>query len=283
MLNTGIVVGSEVALALYPILIKKVPTDILTQIFSRILTYSALAFALASKADIVGTWGSSGAILRSILLGTLTLIHIGSSYLTFQNLSAGAGMTLFYTYPILNLVGAIFFLGESFSLLQFALVALAFAGVALVGMGTKQEEKKQQDRFIGILAGLAAAVTETIMYFVVKGAKIPSPFFSVLELYPGAIVGFLLYLFTQKGSLDFRPEVWTPMVLFNTLVGFLGYALRFYAIPRVSTFVFSLLSFIGVVASFIWGYFFVDEIPNWATAAGALLIAGSAFSARYLS
>jgi hypothetical protein len=63
------------------------------------------------------------------------------------------------------------------------------------------------------------------------------------------------------------------MILFNLLVGFLGFYLRFYAIPKVSSSVFSLLSFVGVVAAFVWGYLFVNEIPTSLSTSGAGLIA----------
>ena len=117
------------------------------------------------------------------------------------------------------------------------------------------------------------------MYFAVRTAERPSPFYAILELYPGALLALLPVLWYTKSSIDFRPQVWARMLSFNTLIGFLGYALRFYAIPRVSTVVFSLLSFVGVLASFGWGYLFANEIPSWITFVGGLVIAGvAAFS-----
>jgi drug/metabolite transporter (DMT)-like permease len=62
------------------------------------------------------------------------------------------------------------------------------------------------------------------------------------------------------------------MTLFNALIGFVGYNMRFYAIPKVSTLVFSLLSFIGVVSSFAFGWLFAGEIPSLLSALGAALI-----------
>jgi drug/metabolite transporter (DMT)-like permease len=62
------------------------------------------------------------------------------------------------------------------------------------------------------------------------------------------------------------------MTLFNALIGFIGYNLRFYAIPKVSTLVFSLLSFIGVVSSFGFGWLFASETPSAMSALGAALI-----------
>lgn len=286
--NNAIVVGSEVALALYPILIKKVPTDLGTQLLARFFTYTVLGLTFASWRDIERSWGWGYGAARSLFLGTLTLFHVATSYYAFQQLPAGAAMTLFYTYPIWNLVVAAFLYGDIPNPTQIALVAAAFVGVGLIAAGTEKKDKEnnakegeKQIDWKGVVAGLLAAVTETLMYYVVRTAAQPSAIFSVLELYPGALVGLLTYYAAKAQPPDLSKETWIPLLLFNAVVGFLGYTLRFYAIPRVTTLIFSLLSFIGVVASFIWGWFFVEEVPTWLTGIGATLITGAAFGARY--
>ena len=275
MATSSIVLASEAALALYPILIKTVPTNLGTQLLSRLLVYSGLAYWFATHSDILMTWGNVKGALRSTFLGGLTLLHIGTSYYAFQQLPAGVSMSLFYTYPLWNLVGAALGFGETFEWTQIVLVLLGFIGVVLVAFGNRDPDpEKQKDPFQwkALAAGLAAALTESAIYFAVRTAERPSPFYAVLELYPGALLSLLPILWYFKSSLDFRPQVWARMISFNTLVGFLGYCLRFYAIPRVSTVVFSLLSFVGVLASFGWGYLFLHEKPSWLILLGGALI-----------
>lgn len=283
MATSLLVLGSEITLALYPILIKTVPTNLGTQILSRLIVYSGLAYFFATDDDVYMSWGNVQGAFRSTLLGSLTLLHIGTSYYAFQELPAGVSMSLFYTYPLWNLVGASLFFGEEFSVGQLLLVLLGFVGTVLVAYGNKDpdpQKKKDPFNWKGLTAGLLAALTETLIYFAVKTADRPSPFFAVLELYPAALLFLLPLLWYTKTSVDFRPQVWARMVSFNTLIGFLGYCLRFYAIPRVSTLLFSLLSFVGVLASFLWGYVFVNEKPNAYTLAGGTLIGAVAgFSA----
>lgn len=282
MATASIVLASEAALALYPILIKTVPTNLGTQLLSRLLVYSGLAYFLASESDIAMTWGTIPGVFRSTFLGALTLLHIGSSYYAFQELPAGVSMSLFYTYPLWNLLGAAIGFGESFDLSQLLLVLLGFVGVVLIAVGNRDpdpEKKKDPYNWKGLLAALAAALTESAMYFAVRTAQRPSPFYAVLELYPAALLFLLPLLWYFKQPIDKRPTAWARMLSFNTLVGFLGYCLRFYAIPRISTFAFSLLSFVGVVASFVWGYLFLYERPSWITLSGGGLVAAvAAFS-----
>jgi drug/metabolite transporter (DMT)-like permease len=276
-LTSALVLASESALSLYPILIKKVETDLGSQIVARFATYSILAFLLSSAKDIQQTWGNLAGATRSSLLGLLTLTHVGASYYAFQELPAGISMSLFYSYPIFNILGAAIFFGEKFGFADYLLVAVAFAGVLLVARNAKEEGftedgKEKSLNWKGILAGLAAALTESGMYFAVRTAKQANPFYAVLELYPAALPPLLAFLWGTGHKVDTNPKSWLQMGLFNTLIGFVGYCLRFYAIPRLPTLIFSLLSFVGVIASFFWGWFFVGEIPAESSLVGAALI-----------
>lgn len=281
MLNSAIVVLSEVALALYPILIKRVPTDLFTQTLSRLLTFSILGFLFASPSDVKQTLATQDGLFRSFGLGLVTLFHVATSYFAFETLPAGVAMSLFYVYPILNLLGGVLGFGETISSQQILLVAVSFLGVVLVSLSITEgsNEEKDPTNIKGILAGLAAALTETIMYFAVRTAKQPNPYFATLELYPGALIPFIGMLLATGKQIDWRPSTWIPMTLFNVFIGFVGYSMRFWAIPRVSTIVFSLLTFIGVIASFSWGYLFAEETPTLLSLLGASLISISvAFS-----
>ena len=270
--NSLIVIGSEVALALYPILIKTVPVNLATQLVARFLVYVSLAFFLASPSDVAGTWLTFGGASQSMLYGLLTLIHIAVSYYSFANLPAGTAMSLFYTYPVWNLLGAHLLFGETFSFFNIFLVFVALFGVYLVSINTKDEDDdKKQIHLQGVVAALMAAVTESLIYLIVR-VKSPSPSFSILQLYPGGLLLLLAGLLYTGESIDLSWAHWKPLLLFNALIGFVGYFLRFYSIPRVETIVFTLLSLIGVVASYIWGFGFLKEVPTSMGVLGSLLI-----------
>lgn len=280
MLNSALVVGSEVILSLYPILIKTVPVSLDTQVLSRMLTFSIAAALLAPSNAISKTWGTLEAAARSSGLGAITLAHVATSYYAFKELPAGVAMSLFYTYPILNLLGGALLFGESVSGFQLLMMLVAFLGVLCVSFGsaggltTSEEGEKKEIHWGGILAALAAAVTEVAMYFAVRTTSQVNPFTSILELYPGAGVLLLLWLGVRGGfsGIDKSSRNWSSMTLFNLFIGFAGYATRFYAIPKVSTFIFSILSYIGVVASFVFGWLFVGEVPSALSVLGATLI-----------
>jgi len=277
--NAGIVIGSEIVLALYPLLIKLVPTNLWTQLLARFLVYTVLAGFLADWSNIHDTWLTASGASASLLFGSLSLVHVFLSYFAFSRLPSGEAMSLFYTYPIWNLLGASFLYGESFSFMQVGLVFLSLVGVYFV---TKKDDTdtKQLD-WKGIAAGLGAALTESLMYFVVR-TKSPNPFYSILQLYPGGLVPLVAGIFLEKAPISVEGSVWLPLILFNAFVGFIGYSLRFYAVPKVKTIIFSLLSFFGVLASFGWGYLFAEETASTSALFGALLIAGAGGATKFV-
>lgn len=273
-----IVVGSEFVLSLYPILIKLVQTNLSTQVFTRLLTFVAGASAMSSKADWASTWGSRVAVGRSIGLGAITLLHIFVSYIAFSSLSAGVAMSLFYTYPMWNLLGAKAFFGENIQAKSYAYVALGVLGTFLVSTkGVKDDLRGLvQNRYgalIGIAAALSAALTESAMYFAVRTNEEKNPWAPTLEMYGGALVCIIPLILFGILKIQWSASVWTKIILFNLIIGFVGYSLRFYSIPKVNTETFGLLSFVGVFSSFLFGFLFLGEKPGLISLLGAGLIA----------
>lgn len=273
------VVGSEFILSLYPILIKLVPTNLPTQVFSRLLTYVGASGTLASAEDVRATWGSVAAIQQSLGVGAITILHIIVSYVAFSSLSAGVSMSLFYTYPLWNLLGAWLLHGEPIHAGTLPYMGLGILGTFLLSSQGVEDEvggilKNRLGSAIGVAAALGSALTETAMYFIVKERDAPTPWQPLLQLYGGALMWFLAgaAVFHKRLALQFRAGPWAWMVAFNLLVGFAGYALRFYAVPKVPTEIFGFLTFAGVLGSFLFGYFFAGERPSLWTVVGAGLI-----------
>jgi hypothetical protein len=101
----------------------------------------------------------------------------------------------------------------------------------------------------------------------------------MIQLYGGSgvlwtvlalVLSSLGYLATKTFNLSVPG--FAAILLFNAVVGFGGYALRFYMIPKVSTVVFSALSFLGVIAAYLFGWLGANEVPNLVQLAGAAAI-----------
>ena len=275
------VVGSELILSLYPILIKLIPSNLSTQVFSRILTFDVGAAALASKEDWLSTWGSWDSVKRSLIVGGITALHIYVSYIAFSSLSAGTAMSLFYTHPLWILLGAAAFFKEDINVNAYLYILIGVVGTFLVSTKGIHDEIRgiTQNRFgavIGVAAALAAAFTEAAMYFAVRTNEQKNPWSSSLELYGGALFWLLPFIGMGLLKIQYSWAIWMPIVLFNLIVGFVGYSIRFYSIPLVKTEIFGLLSFVGVFSSFLFGFLFLKERPSLWSLAGAGCIAYAA-------
>ena len=272
-----IVPASEVILASYPILIKSVDTNLWTQVFVRNIVYASIA------AFILG-FGKQGfsdvSLMNTSGGGLLNLFHVGVSYKAFSDLPAGNAMAIFYAYPIWNLIGAYFIFNERIPWYQVPWIVLALAGMLMIAqpnVGTLLNAEKP----LGLLAAVFSGITESMIYFFFRLlGKEETTFRGMFELYGGSLAWMLpvvglASLFATSTSLpqiDLSTKAWVPMILFNALIGFIGYSMRFAAIPYVSTMIFSVLSFFGIVAAFIFGYLFEGEKPSVLAAGGSLAI-----------
>jgi drug/metabolite transporter (DMT)-like permease len=286
MTPTLAVLYSELVLSLYPILIKSVNTNIFTQVLARFLVFPALALAFGSSNDFSLIWGNPSEAFISILHNLLNLGHIVSSYVSFKNLSVGTAISLFYLYPIFNVVAGSLILGESLSILSIALIAIAFFGTYLIASSYKDTTHSKEDKNThnyGVIMGILAAITETMIFIFVKtnsNAK-ASPYYTVNHLYPAGLSILLLYAIFNKNIVDTSAISWTKLIGFNALLGFSGYIARFYAIPKIPTIIFSLLSFFGVTFGYLWGILFMGDKPTGRAILGGGLIAGTAAILRY--
>ena len=302
--------GSEVALSLYPQLIKLIPTTIEIQVAVRCITYSILA--------IIGYYTSNNTILSSIInntskrnifselsslssyivMGLVNIIHIISSYMCFNILSSGVGYSIFYIYPIFNLLGRSLFYNEKIDILNYIYIIIAIIGVYLIyknktntALETIQYENDKnsvneknlfdnlinnlnsKNTNIGIVSGIVSALTESIIYFMVKNDIVSaSPFIQLLKTYLLGGILSIIYLIQKINYINLDYHYWITIILFNALIGFLGYLLRFITIPRLSTLVFNSLIFIGVIFSYLWGYILSNEDITYNNISGTILI-----------
>lgn len=268
MFYESLTLVSEVVLSAYPILIKKVPVSLTAQTTVRMLTFAILAGIASAVSGIPLIHGST---LTNVLgPGLLNLLHVGSSYTAFEALPAGNAMALFYTYPVWNILTAAYAFNESVDL-----KILPWIGIAIIGTVLLAQPTAKNWSLIGVVAALLAAITETGIYLWFRKEPDPSsqPWTTMTRMYGGStlllipliLLGFLSFGYTSSSSLS-------TMVLFNSIVGFLGYALRFYTIPNVSTVTFSAISFFGVISAYLLGWMFVGEVPNFQQGIGASLI-----------
>jgi drug/metabolite transporter (DMT)-like permease len=294
MLNELLLLVSECILSAYPLLIKLVDVSVLLQTGLRMVIFAALA---AVAAVFTKTQVNVLEFLKTETLATglLNLVHVWTSYTAFEQLTGGNAMALFYTYPVWNILGASALLNETLPL-----QSLPWIGVALAGAVALAQPTATNWTLVGIVCALMAALTEAGIYLWFRtGAtkdnkpdgeadKRPSsmasppmegPWTKMIQMYGGSGVLWAIGMtvmaalgFLAKNVFRLSPASLASIVTFNSLVGFVGYALRFYLVPRVSTVVFSALSFFGIISAYAFDWIFTSQTPNSLQIAGALAI-----------
>jgi drug/metabolite transporter (DMT)-like permease len=289
-LPSAAVLYSESVLSLYPILVKQLRSSLTSQVFQRCVAYSLLALIVGGLGSITNLFSSGSNILLFLALGLVNLAHVWTSYRAFQKLPGGVALTLFYTYPILNILGAWLVFGEKISMSSVPYFAIIMAGVYLLITATgkakkvpgekenfkdddARDDEKSEFKLMDILAGLGAAATETLIYLLLysrRAEKGVNMFTSVQRVYGSSMLLMLPLLFL--GKIDFVREEVSKMGLWNGLLGFTGYAARFAAIPLVSPLLYSALSLFGIMAGYIWGFMFGKETISGRGALGSGLV-----------
>jgi len=280
------VLYSELILSLYPILIKSVNTNIFTQILSRFIVFPALALTFGSSKDFSSIWSNPYEIFVAILHSLLNLGHVASSYISFKSLSVGTAISLFYLYPIFNIVAGALLFGESLSISSTLLIGVAFVGVYLIATSHKatvEEDESKKTHDFGVIMGILAALTETMIFIFVRSNTdaTASPYYTVNHLYPAGLALLLVYAIYNTNVVDTSKLNWTKLLGFNAVLGFTGYIARFYGIPKIPTLLFALLSFFGVSFGYMWGILFTGDKPTSRGILGGVCIAGATALIRY--
>jgi len=271
-------VAAESILALTPIAIKKTPLDPISAIWSRILTAGVLGYIISDEKSL-----SVPEIGAATLLGYVNLLHIASSYEAFRNLPAGQAMSILYTYPLWNLLFNAHVNNELIQPREYGLMATAAVGSALLnynpGETVAAASGGKPVAWWGICMSVIAAFTESGMHVVLKRLGWRDPAKSVWVVSSGASIWLLAYIGLQAMTdhLTYpivRGSAFDALMLtaFHGVSTFAGYYLRFFAVPRLSTVMYSFLSYSGLFASYLFGIWFLGETPGIISVLGALLI-----------
>jgi drug/metabolite transporter (DMT)-like permease len=274
-------VAAESILALTPVVIKKTPLDPISAIWSRILSSAALGYWISGDRELQRKeWAGAG------MLGYFNLLHVATSYESFRHLPAGQAMSLLYTYPMWNLVLGSVFGGETINPKEWMYMGLALVGSLFLNMGPGAPAEAALVRkpvpWWGVFMGLVMAITESAMHTTLKKLNWLDPAKSVWVVNSSASVWLAGFLGLQTlvsgvdapGFTNHSATWWDAAALtaFHSVSMFSGYWLRFFAVPRLSVVNYSILSYAGLLAAYLFGFLFLGERPGWMSLLGAALI-----------
>jgi drug/metabolite transporter (DMT)-like permease len=260
--------ASESLLSLYPIFVKNIGLPLSLQTWSRCFSYALISGFFIDYSFVINTLFTYSGIMLSLV----TIVHIYTSYRGFELLESGVAYSIFYLYPIIILLMS----GHKIQSIMF----LALIGVYLLAskdmnfldiVELKKDDSKKGNQILGVSMIGLAAFTEAVIYFLVRDIKTMNNWNHIfISYFFGAIV--LTWYFLG----DIRGMKWNGRLSMslgiNSLIGLLGYLLRFYAVSRLDTIIYAPLSYFGIVMSFIYGVFINGESIDLKKIVGAGLI-----------
>ena len=263
---------AEGLLSLYPIFVKNIGLPLSLQVWSRVFSYTAIsAFFIDYPFVLQNLFSKNG-----ILLSLITLIHIYTSYRGFQLLESGVSYTLFYIYPILILL----FSKQGLH----PVMLLSLLGVFLLSYSPAHDQPTDKSAISpapaneslawnpeGYIMILLAALTEALIYFVVRNIKTENSWNHIfLSYFLGAgilSVGFSPQIFGMNLNSSLS---WSLGI--NVVIGLFGYLLRFFAISRLEPILYAPLSYFGVFMAYVYGIFIQKDTITLQKILGTLMI-----------
>jgi len=238
------------------------------QMWSRFFTYVIISAFFVDWGFIAKSIFS----MNGLLLSAVTGLHVYSSYRSFQLLDSGVATTLFYIYPILILL----FSGTAIS----PVFLISLFGVYLIANDLrgnhnepieKTEKNENPENIIktntemkpafwneGIFASLMAAITEAIIFFLVKDLKTLNNWNHLFLSYLFGAIVLTGYLWKNIASIQLYSGASISLAV-NAFIGLVGYYLRFFAISRLDASIYAPLSYFGIVMSYIYGIFLNND------------------------
>lgn len=248
----------ESLLSFYSIFVKKINVELILQIWSRFFMYVAISAFFVDWVfiykSILSTYG--------LLLSLTTILHVYFSYRSFQLLDSGVATTLYYIYPIIILL--------LYGIPLTPILLIPLFGVYLIANDSKKELYKnnldsrknsiiKNDTTVkehfwneGIIAAFIAALTEAFIFYFVKNIKTLNNWNHIfLSYFIGASV-LTPYLWKNIINMQLYSGLSLSLAV-NAFIGLFGYYLRFYAISRLDTYIYAILTYFGIVMSYVYG------------------------------
>jgi drug/metabolite transporter (DMT)-like permease len=273
--------ASESLLSLYPIFVKKIGISMPLQLWTRLITYVAMASVFVDWGFIKSAIGST----NSIMLALINMTHIFFSYEGFTYLDSGVSFAIFNTYPLMILLLAGVMWDNTYFLV------LAGLGLFIYSNFSENKTADNNPHFIyGLAMVLLAALTEALIYFLIRRVKTSNHWNHVFISYLlGAVLMTAYVVYTEymspnhKASLEASDKSRVGIaVLANGFIGSVGYFLRFYSSYRLDAAIYAPLSYFGIVMSYVYGILFNNETLSISKVAGTICILVSNFFAPKL-
>ncbi len=295
MLSTIIFLLGTFFTSLYPFSFRKISLPPLEQSVGRFGTFALISAVFLAVVYGYKNWWS---IFRYPiwLIAVLNAISTITSYISYLKLNIGTAVTTYYLFPIFLFVFGLFTGKETASLKKIMALIIAFIGVMIVhwndissvgaGVGAGVSAGWNRDYVVGLVMILLSAFTSAIVLYYYntrkKFATTTEYLYNVYSVPFLLFTGLLVFKYLRGNSSNTRDETkptndsrafeWTKLIGFNILVGYVGYYFIYRALPRLSIYWVSILSYSGVWMTILLDRLIMGVPLTWLKMAGSGLV-----------
>lgn len=123
----------------------------------------------------------------------------------------------------------------------------------------------------GIIMMILAALTETIIYFLIRDVKTFNNWNHLFISYGLGAIILSIYFSRELVNIKYSKNISISLII-NAVIGLFGYLLRFYAITRLETKTYSALSYIGILMAYVYGNIINKDIITIQKIIGTIFI-----------
>jgi drug/metabolite transporter (DMT)-like permease len=286
---------SEIILSTYPVFIKLVNISFLKKMLYRFATIIFISLFLIDTSYISKYLFHKDGLLLSFY----TIIHVYFSYKGFEILKGGVANSILFTYPLIIL----YYSGSKNYWIYFFILI----GLLLFCLDDIQDKKMDNiyEYSKGIFYMIGSAITEALIYFSVLKLDTKNNWNHMfISYFFGLLLLLTVYIYQKninkekedkeenneednKGNkeefqlrnLNKTKNVNLFAFFFNLLTIVIGYYLRFYSMNRIDSKLYAILTYLGIIFTYISSYLINQEEINMYNISGSLIII---FSNLYL-
>ena len=279
---------SEFLLSSYPVYIKLINISFLKKMLNHFFSFVFISSFFIDlkfiKKYLVNTDG--------LLLSFYTLIHVYFSHKGYEILKGGVANSILFIYPLIIL----YFNNHKYYFIYFLIII----GLILFSIDDLKEKNFEKESVIehikGSLYMVLSAITEALIYFSIFHLKTNNNWNQMfISYFFGLILLLIIFIYKkykiehynekdenqineeEKKNIDFKnlikiKKISSIALIFNILIAVIGYYLRFYSINRIKPKLYAILSYLGILFTYMFSYFFNHEEINIFNILGSLII-----------
>ena len=248
-------------------------------------TYATMVWRMLAGVAMAGAlfavrprWPSRSTMRLHLYRGALTTVMAVLFFWGLARVPLAQGIALAFIAPLIALVLAAAFLGETIGRRTIGASLIAFAGVLLIFVGQAQADLGRE-ALLGSFAILASAICYAVNIILMRQQALVAKPVEIAFFQNVIVAALLLCAWPVMGGADFPPTDQIPFVLLAAFLSTASLLLLSWAYARAEASYLAATEYTSFLWAMLFGWLVFGETVSLYTLAGAALIVAGCFLA----